>query len=57
MIHCMLWEPRQVRILFFLRGGQREEISLLLAAPTDNTKGEGLACCANKIQETGSSLT
>lgn len=41
---------------FFLTGGHREEIILLLAAPTDNPKGEGLACCANEIQENSSIL-
>lgn len=41
---------------FFLTGGHREEIILLLAAPTDNPKGEGLACCANEIQENNSVL-
>ena len=42
---------------FFLTGGHREGIILLLAAPTDNPKGEGLPCCANEIQENSSILT
>lgn len=46
MIHYELQQPRQVRVLFFSDRGHREEIILLLAAPTDNPKGEGLACRA-----------
>lgn len=60
IIHYELQQPRQVRVLFFfffLTGGHREEIILLLAAPTDNPKGEGLACCANEILENSSILT
>lgn len=59
MIHYELQQPRQVRVLFFffLTGGHREEIILLLAAPTDNPKGEGLACRANEILENSSILT
>lgn len=41
----------------FLIGCGREEIILLLAAPTDNPKGEGMACCTNEIQEDSSILT
>ena len=58
MIHYESQQPRQVGMLFFflLTGSHRKEIILLLAAPTDNPKGEGLACCASEIQENSSIL-
>lgn len=47
---------RNAFFFFLLTGGHRKEIILLLAAPTDNPKGEGLACCASEIQENSSIL-
>lgn len=57
MIHYMMQHPRQAEFFFFLTRGQREEITLMLAAPTDNPKEQRLACSANEIQEDGSILT
>lgn len=53
MIRYMLQQPKQSWNIFFLTRGQREEITLMLAAPTDNPKEERLACSANEIQEDG----